>query len=95
MRETNQQEVELVDTPLPAFKHLLRWNKLVSVNKDFGANIAIQVYLHWEYESEQPQGRLDPRHPWPCPPLRLPRAGVFYFRVLESCTQCPDSVLDL
>ena len=24
MRETNQQEVELVDTPLPAFKHLLR-----------------------------------------------------------------------
>ena len=25
MRETNQQEVELVDTPLPAFKHLLRW----------------------------------------------------------------------
>ena len=26
MRETNQQEVELVDTPLPAFKHLLRWN---------------------------------------------------------------------
>ena len=95
MRETNQQEVELVDTPLPAFKHLLRCNKLESVNKNFGANIAIQVYLHWEYESEQPQGRLDPRHPWPCPPLRLPRAGVFYFRVLESCTQCPDSVLDL